>query len=495
MIDKQDSSVLKSMLKTALVLGALIALCRVTNGYATLLFAALGSCWAFAKKPGKALACFSFFAFLIVLDPAVLPKTPVMALSLRLSPAIIGLLLSLFAISRPGTNRLPFGMLFLYLGCACISSISGWHMGISYLKIVNFTLFLLGIWIGTQNMERSPADVYFIRRYFLGLIFLLIVGNLITLAFPSICYSTNFTYSQVDGDVGTALAIAELKANGGVSLFSGLLNHSQALAPTLSCSIALLLADMLFIERRMSYPHIGLLCIAGAELFLTRSRTGLFSCIVGCAMMLLYAPRHLFVSSNIRARIRHMVSALLVVLVVMVVAGEVSSGMFSRWILKTNDTDAAIQQEGFKDALTGTRQGLIEMSLDEFRMNPWFGMGFQVNYGTAELFGGRGIVFSAPVEKGLLITTVLGEGGIIGSMAFLVFLVSFYATCIRRRLIITVAMFTVFMATNVGEATFFSPGGVGGILWVICVVGGFSLDTLVLCERMRRAMFERGAPA
>lgn len=492
---KQDSSVFKSMLKTALVLGILIVLCRVTKGYATLLFAAMGSCWAFARKPGKALACFSFFSFLIVLDPGVLPKTSVMVLSLRLSPVIIGLLLSLFAISRPGTNRLPFGALFLYLGCACISSVSGWHMGISYLKIVNFTLFLLGIWIGTQNMERSPSDVYFIRRYFLGLMFFLIVGSLITLAFPSIGYSTSLSYSQVDGKAGAALAIAELKANGGVSLFSGLLNHSQALAPTLSCSIALLFADMLFIERRMSYPHIGLLCIAGVELFMTRSRTGLFSCGVGCAMMLLYAPRHLSVMSNIRAKIRHMVSALLVALVIMVVAGEMSSGMFSRWILKTNDTESAIQQVGFKDALTGTRQALIEQSLAEFRMNPLFGMGFQVNYGTAELFGGRGIVFSAPVEKGLLVTTVLGEGGIVGSLAFLTFLVSFYATCIRKRLIVTVSMFTVFLATNVGEATFFSPGGVGGILWVICVVGGFSLDTLVLCERMRSAMIERGSQA
>ena len=44
-------------------------------------------------------------------------------------------------------------------------------------------------------------------------------------------------------------------------------------------------------------------------------------------------------------------------------------------------------------------------------------------------------------------------------------------------------MFTVFLVSNMGEATFFSPGGGGGIGWMICVVGGFTLDTLLLYRR------------
>ena len=30
-----------------------------------------------------------------------------------------------------------------------------------------------------------------------------------------------------------------------------------------------------------------------------------------------------------------------------------------------------------------------------------------------------------------------------------------------------------------GEATFFSPGGVGGMQWMFCVAGGFVIDTAV----------------
>ena len=38
----------------------------------------------------------------------------------------------------------------------------------------------------------------------------------------------------------------------------------------------------------------------------------------------------------------------------------------------------------------------------------------------------------------------------------------------------------MFLVTNMGEATFFSPGGGGGFLWMLCVVGGFALDTILL---------------
>jgi hypothetical protein len=41
------------------------------------------------------------------------------------------------------------------------------------------------------------------------------------------------------------------------------------------------------------------------------------------------------------------------------------------------------------------------------------------------------------------------------------------------------SLFTVMLACNMAEASFFSPGGAGGILWIVCVAGGFVLDTLV----------------
>ena len=86
---------------------------------------------------------------------------------------------------------------------------------------------------------------------------------------------------------------------------------------------------------------------------------------------------------------------------------------------------------------------------------------------------------------------ILGETGVVGMVAFVFFLLAFYGGCMQKRLDVTMALFTVMVVCNFGEANFFSPGGPGGMLWVICVGGGFLIDTLLLhrrrIERMMRA--------
>ena len=47
----------------------------------------------------------------------------------------------------------------------------------------------------------------------------------------------------------------------------------------------------------------------------------------------------------------------------------------------------------------------------------------------------------------------------------------------------TITLFTVFLVSNMGEATLFSPGGIGEILWMMGVVGGFTIDTYLLFQR------------
>ena len=90
---------------------------------------------------------------------------------------------------------------------------------------------------------------------------------------------------------------------------------------------------------------------------------------------------------------------------------------------------------------------------------------------------------SASIEKGVLPTMVLGETGILGCITFALFLITFYATCNIKRLYITTTMFTLLLVSNMGEATFFSPGGIGGVLWILTVLGGFIIDTVLLYER------------
>ena len=131
-----------------------------------------------------------------------------------------------------------------------------------------------------------------------------------------------------------------------------------------------------------------------------------------------------------------------------------------------------------------SRMSLLDQSLHEFRRNPLLGSGFQVEEAHPILYEmGLITLFSAPIEKGLLPTMVLGETGILGEIAFVLFLVAFWGGCKRKHLVVTFTLFVILLATNMGEATFFSPGGAGGILWMLCVVGGFVIDTMMRIQK------------
>ena len=158
---------------------------------------------------------------------------------------------------------------------------------------------------------------------------------------------------------------------------------------------------------------------------------------------------------------------------------QLHSGMISRWLRKTGTDE--VDDRSLGEALTSSRMGLMEESLWEFRRKPMIGSGFQVAEYTRDMVAGnRALILSAPIEKGVLPVMVLGETGILGEACFLLFLLTFYYTCARRRYFITITMFTVHLVTNMAEATFFSPGGSGGLNWIVCVVGGFVLDTILL---------------
>lgn len=485
MKDPELKSLYKTVAKISLMIVASVLLCRVTEGFFSIILVALGIGWAMTNAYGKSLACFALFPFMIVLSPAILPKTSILAIALRLGPLAIGVVLCIISFGRRGSQKLPFSGLLLYLAVSIVSSYGGWAPFISYLKMVNFFLYFVGIWIGTQNIHEKPKEMYFIRCFILSLVCVLAFGGVLSLPFPAVCYSTSLTYS-----VDKMATLQALYSTGGVVLFSGITNQSQALAPITACLITFTLADMIFVMKRKTMLHIILLVICGWMLFKTRSRTGLFATAVGVTFVLIYAPQKIKVSERVKRTIKRLAAVGLTCAFIVVVFGEVSNRMVTKWILKTNDIEAVKAERGFEEGLTGSRQRLIQESWDEFYMNPMFGMGFQVNWGSQELFGDQGFVMSAPVEKGLLPMTILGEGGIVGSIAFVIFLIGFYVGCHRRHYIITIVMFTTFLATNIGEATFFSPGGIGGILWVFGTVGGYILDMLMYSEHRRAQIFK-----
>ncbi len=457
-----------------------ILLARVTRNYILPLYVAMGLICVLTNKLGWALVYYVLFPFYVILNPAVFPKVgSITGLSLRVGPLLIGLALAFTAASRQGHHRLPFIMMVPFMLAAVVSSVDGWAPMVSMLKLINFSVFLLGIWFGTQNLQHRPKDLFILRSFFLALAFLIVIGSVLLLPFPAISFATSLKLALQEGGVELAEELYQyMQEEGMQALFCGITNHSQALAPLSVCAFAITACDMLFVERKFRILHVIVLTVSLPVLYMTRSRLALVTLAAAMGIIIFYTARQMQMRADIRARLGQGVFLFMVFTLSLAVVSQIKSGAMSEWIRKTSDTKG--DKRSLMEALTSSRIGLIDLSLQDFRRNPMIGMGFQVAEYTRRMTRKRGLIVSSPIEKGVLPVMVLGETGILGTMFFFLFLASFYYTCSRRKYYITNSLFSVFLVTNMGEATFFSPGGGGGFLWMVCVVGGFALDTILI---------------
>ena len=208
-----------------------ILLARVTRNYILPLYVAAGLICVLTNKLGWALVYYVLFPFYVILNPSVMPKVGSMTgLSLRAGPLLIGLALAFTSASRQGHHRLPFIMMVPFMMAAIVSSVDGWAPMVSMLKIVNFAVFLLGIWFGTQNLQHRPKDLFILRSFFLALAFLIVIGSVLLLPFPAISFATSLKLALQEGGVELAEELYQyMQEEGMQALFCGITNHSQAL--------------------------------------------------------------------------------------------------------------------------------------------------------------------------------------------------------------------------------------------------------------------------
>lgn len=457
-----------------------ILICKLTKGYVLPLFVLAGVWCAISQKLGWALVFFVLMPFFVILNPAIFPKgASVVGLSLRAGPLLTGLCLAMGGMSRQGRHRLPFISMIPFLMAALISSSAGWAPKVSYLKWINFVMFLFGIWYGTQNLQYRPKDVFLLRSFFLAICAILVFGSVLVIPFPSISYATSLKTAIAEGGAELAGEVFEMMQLEGLkTLFCGITNQSQALAPLLVCVLAWVSCDMLFLERKFRLPHVVLIAFTFPLLYMTRSRVALVAGVFALGTVFFYTSRVIKLPMHIKQRLGSGMLFCLAFLAAAAVFSQIRSGTMSEWARKTNDS--AADRRSLMEALTSSRMGLMDMSLRDFSRNPLFGMGFQVAEYTRDQTRGKGFVVSASIEKGVLPVMVLGEVGVLGALCFIVFIVSFFWNCSKRKYYVTITTFSVLLVTNMGEATFFSPGGVGGILWMMCCVGGFAIDTTIL---------------
>lgn len=480
----EDKRLLKDALRDAAVIGLIILLCRFTKGGLTLAIAAYGVWAGLSHRRAVAIGCFLLYPLLTILNPAIIAGGT-RGVFLRIGTFAMAFALVMSGSRAAGRTVLPLGCMVPYLFAAAISSLTGYAPLVSYMKLLNFVAILLGLWIGFKNIDRNPLDVLKVRKVFFAIVAFLILGSCLTILFPAYGYCREASRLE---DCGLSMEeINEiLKYSTGRKLFSGVTNQSQCLAVLMPCAVAWLLCDMLFVARRITLVHSVLIFSGLPLLYMTRSRAALVTALAAVTLIYFYALSRIPVKPRLKMALRSGMTGALVLIAILGVVAEIKDQSVTKWLRKTDDISS--DQRSLGTAFTESRQGLMAESMRDFKKNPLIGMGFQVAWYNEHLKGK--IVFSAPIEKGVLPVMVLGETGVLGAIAFAVFLLGFFGTCIKKRYVVTATLFATFLATNMGEATFFSPGGVGGILWVLCAGGGFTIDMLVIARKRNEYAFE-----
>lgn len=470
----------------AMIVGA-IALTKVTMGAFAVVIVAIGIWGALTRKPAYALICFALLPFMTILNPYAFGLSSIIGICARIGMPIMTIAMVLAAVQRPGKSVIPIMPLMGYVLVSVVSSMVGYCPEISFLKLINFALFIIGIYVGTKNIDRNPKDIDLLRAFFFAFSAFIVVGS-VALHFvdPFSAHATSVKYYIAHGSVEMAKDVLaqRIAETGEYGYLCGVVNHSQCLGPTAACVFGWLLCDMLFVERRAMFWHLVLLCLCPVVLYMTKSRTSLLALFVAVPMVASYCVPKFNVSFGLMRKIRSMAALLVCALLLGGMFVELSSGGMRKWILKYDAEDAEMNFEN----VTATRRGKIDEGLYDFAKNPLFGMGFQVSEGYANLDLNNRFLLSAPVEKSFLPVAILGEAGAVGAIMFVIFLAVFYSRAARKGYYVLIALFTTFLATNLAEATFFSPGGTGGPEWLISVVGAFVIDMAVASRSYNAAL-------
>ena len=452
------------VIKATLIIGSLLVLCRWTMGGIAIAVALLGAVFAIQRKAGLLAACYAFSPVLLFFNRAIIGISGVTMMTARLGNLFLIAVMMLTGAGFRGRvrERLPISMLFVYCIIAAISSIGGWMPFISYMKLTQFVLFLIGLLFVTRILQQSDNGLYQMRCVFMALATIFLLGSFVSRFIPSIGYS--FILAKAEGLVAEDIANLE-----GMVLFSGMTNQSQALAPVL--------CDMLLVERKFTLLHGILLATVPPLLYFSRSRGGILELVAVMAIAMFVCVPRARLAVVVKSKLTQMMILAGVALIGIAVVAQFKNQAISKWLRKTEDVGG--DRRSLSEAFTDSRQGLVESNLDDFKRNPLFGMGFQVVRGLEQAYRTNMVTwYSAPVEKGVTPLVVLGETGLMGAGVFAIFLFVFYGTCLKRRYLSTLTMFTCMFVANLADSTFFSPGGVGGFLWIASCVGGFGIDMI-----------------
>ncbi|NCD41766.1 MAG: hypothetical protein EOL88_06695 [Bacteroidia bacterium] len=345
---------------------------------------------------------------------------------------------SLLFRSKLRSNSLILPLTLFYITVLCISFWSR-YPAISMLKATSFYVVVVSVLSGSLSMNKE--DFQRLSRTIFSLSIMVLLFSLPTYFLHNIGFLRN--------------------GRG----FQGILNHPQAFGIFWSPLCAWFIVRIFFIKNVAHLKKwVTLLCLLVACMFLSKSRTSMVA--TGLALFISFPVFLGQRSHSIGISMKKgAVLFLLVIAIVLALLG--TSDTFSNAVsgfMTKGQTKVSVGE-----AFEHSRGRGVESHLTNFMKSPWIGNGFGVD-ATVD-FGSRvkylmGIPISASSEKGIVYTAILEEIGVIGLVAFLIFLGAFFSKATRLDPPLMALLFAC-LTVNVGEAVLFSVNGNGLIYWVL----------------------------
>lgn len=453
----------KKRIAKCLMILAITALAMMATGGAGFAILIPFAFFSLIKNRPEDLFFYTFAIIaMIVCNAKVIPKDAIFFMEQRITMMIFGVIMALrVAGMRKSPLLAPFMMVMPYIVFMTVSSCFGFCPFISYLKLLLFVVVFLAYWGIANVVSMHPRDnLIAIRSVILSIAIFFLIGSIFLLPFPGLSQMSEEEY---------------LKNPNLNSLFMGLANHSQCLGPMVSGLATILFADLLFGVRQPNKLYLVLLACCPVLIWKTSSRTAMGTFLSGLMFASYFFMRARWVGRRWKGKVMGFLWVGGIALFAAIACSSSARLRTVQFIMKRGEMSA--QADMNVSTIYSTRQGLIDVSMANFKKKPLMGNGFQVREEMQYLKGTSfREMLSAPIEKGVWVTAVLEEGGVIGFSLFVMFLLGVLFALIKYKAYIAASTFFVFIVSNMGEFSFFSMSYLGGFMWTL-VFAGVMLDS------------------
>lgn len=324
---------------------------------------------------------------------------------------------------------------------------------------------LLGLFLVVHSMMFSPiVDVSALK----ALSWMLAMASLIS-AWTGLSEGER---RQVESQVFSALVLIMLLSlpfavlpvgyMRNASGFQGILNHPQAFGPTMALLGAWAGARM-FGEARPSWRLVGVVAACVGLVMMSQARTAGLAMVGGVAISVMLAPGFAGRSIGRMApglRSRRLWMVLGITLIGAVALAPKIVEIVGHYITKSGRVEATSLAEIYDRS----RGRLMNAMLDNIVEQPMTGIGFGIASEPWTMEISRdpflGLPVGASIEKGVTPLMVLEEVGVFGALLVALWVVWLLRSGARSGLA-PFAVCSTALLLNMGEATLFSPGGLG----------------------------------